>query len=143
MVGMQPNESYIRRSRLNPMTYSMCCHVPRIPRRLPTFTLPATAPTVSSPNGWTRRCSESVSTTVSASTMTMSSFRASATPVLSAVALPAGGTLTTRTLSSPSPSTTSAVPVAREVVQRPPPSTPGCAERASDCTAGPIVRCTL
>ena len=37
--------SYMRRSRLNPITYSMCCQRPRMPARLPTLALPDTAPT--------------------------------------------------------------------------------------------------
>ena len=43
----------MRRSRLKPMTYSMCCQRPSSPPRLPTFVLPATAPTAGSANGWT------------------------------------------------------------------------------------------
>ena len=37
--------SNIRRSRLNPMTYSRCCQRPSSPRRLATLVLPETAPT--------------------------------------------------------------------------------------------------
>ena len=44
-VGMHRSTSNIRRSRLNPITYSMCCQRPSSPRRLPTFVLPETAPT--------------------------------------------------------------------------------------------------
>src|SRR5829696_9180601 len=43
-VGMHCKTSYMRRSRLNPITYSMCCQRPSKPRRLPTFVLPETAP---------------------------------------------------------------------------------------------------
>ena len=41
----------MRRSRLKPMTYSMCCQRPRMPLRLATFVLPLTAPTAGSANG--------------------------------------------------------------------------------------------
>ena len=44
-VGMHSSTSYMRRSRLNPITYSMCCQRPSSPLRLPTLVLPLTAPT--------------------------------------------------------------------------------------------------
>src|SRR3954453_11228601 len=52
-VGMQRIASYRRRSRLKPITYSMCCQVATSDSRLPTLTLPATAPTVGSASGCT------------------------------------------------------------------------------------------
>ena len=55
-VGVHCSTSYMRRSRLKPMTYSMCCQRPSRPRRLPTFVLPATAPTRGSASG----CDEAV-----------------------------------------------------------------------------------
>src|SRR5205807_576589 len=53
-VGVHCRTSYIRRSRLNPITYSMCCQRPSRPRRLPTFVFPDTAPTAGSASGRTR-----------------------------------------------------------------------------------------
>ena len=45
-VGMHPSTSYMRRSRLKPMTYSRCCQRPSSRSRFPTLVLPETAPTV-------------------------------------------------------------------------------------------------
>src|SRR5215213_1467590 len=42
-VGMHCSTSYRRRSRLKPMTYSMCCHRPSSRCRFPTFVFPETA----------------------------------------------------------------------------------------------------
>ena len=45
-VGMHCKMSYMRRSRLKPITYSRCCQRPSRPRRLATLVLPETAPTM-------------------------------------------------------------------------------------------------
>ena len=50
-VGMTPSMSYMRRSRLNPTTYSRCCQRPRKPLRLNTLVFPLTAPTSGSASG--------------------------------------------------------------------------------------------
>ena len=87
-VGMHPSTSYMRRSRLNPMTYSMCCQRPSRPPRLATLVLPETAPTRSSANGCTRWEIVSGANMVSPSTVTMISPDARAMPALSASAFP-------------------------------------------------------
>ena len=109
-VGMQRIASYSRRSRLKPITYSMCCQVATSVRRLPTLTLPATAPTDGSPNGCTNFRIESRSKIVSPSTVTIRSCLASAIPVLRALDLPPLGTRITRTFGSRRLSTSTAVP---------------------------------
>ncbi|CAM5674678.1 hypothetical protein SALBM217S_10620 [Streptomyces griseoloalbus] len=109
-VGMQCSRSYMRRSRLKPMTYSMCCQRPSMPLRLPTLALPAVAPTAGSANGSTRRRTVEGSKTVSASSITTISCEARSTPVLSAAALPRLGVRTTVTPGSSSASAASAVP---------------------------------
>ncbi len=70
MVGMQRSRSYMRRSRLKPITYSMCCQAPMIVLRLPTLALPATAPTSGSAKGCTNCRTVSGSKTVSPSIIT-------------------------------------------------------------------------
>ena len=50
-VGMHWRTSNSRRSRLKPITYSMCCQRPSSPWRLPTFVLPETAPIVGEREG--------------------------------------------------------------------------------------------
>ncbi|CAM5702471.1 hypothetical protein SGLAM104S_08892 [Streptomyces glaucescens] len=67
---MQRSTSYIRRSRLKPITYSMCCQAPMSVSRLPSLALPATAPTRGSPKGWTSSRTVAGSKTVSPSIMT-------------------------------------------------------------------------
>ena len=127
------------------MTYSMCCQRPTMPRRLPTLTLPATAPTAGSANGCTSRRIESGSKTVSPSTITIRSWRASATPVLSAFGLPPSGTRTTRTLpqaerARPCRPVPSVEPSSTTIT-----STPRWSPTASDRTAAPMplaARCT-
>jgi hypothetical protein len=107
---MQFSTSYNRRSRLKPITYSMCCQVATMLLRLPTLTLPATAPTAGSANGCTSSRTESDSRMVSPSTVTIRSCRASAMPVLRAFDLPPLGTRITRTLGRPRRSARIAVP---------------------------------
>ena len=70
---MQRSMSYIRRSRLKPITYSMCCQAPISVSRLPTLALPATAPTRGSANGCTSSRTVDGSKTVSPSIITMMS----------------------------------------------------------------------
>ena len=92
------------------MTYSMCCQRPSSRLRLPTFVLPETAPTSGEWNACTSCASVRGSKTVSASTMTTMSWRASAIPWFSAAGLPAFGWRSTLTRPSPSPATRSPVP---------------------------------
>ena len=92
------------------MTYSMCCQRATMVVRLPTLTLPATAPTVGSANGWTRRWIASGSTTVSPSTMITIGWVDRAIPALRAAAFPPHGTRTTRTPGRFNAATTAAVP---------------------------------
>ncbi len=110
MVGMQPSTSYMRRSRLKPITYSMCCQAPMRVSRLPTLALPATAPTFGSPKGWTSSRTVAASKTVSPSIITMRSWLALARPRLRAAGLPAFCWRTTRTLGMRRSSTMRAVP---------------------------------
>ena len=107
---MQRSTSSSRRSRLNPTTYSRCCHRPSSPLRFPTLTLPETAPTRGWRSGWTSRRIVWGSKTVSPSSMTRTSYADSSVPVRRAAAFPALGWLITRTRVRPSPRTMSAVP---------------------------------
>jgi hypothetical protein len=116
------------------MTYSMCCQRATRLCRLPTLTLPATAPTDGSAKGCTRRRTESGSKTVSPSTITTSSWRAAATPALRALAFPPLGLRMTSTLGSPSASTMSAVPSV-DPSSTTMTSMPGWSPAASDRTA--------
>jgi hypothetical protein len=109
-VVMQRQRSCTRRSRLNPMTYSMCCQRATRPVRFATFALPATAPTSGCANGWTSTRTVSGSNTVSPSIITTRSWLAARMPVLSAAALPPLICRITRTPGSARPSTIAAVP---------------------------------
>ena len=88
---------YARRSRLKAVTYSTCCQSVSSVCRLPTFTVPDTAPTPGSANQRTSRATACRSSWVSASMATTTSPLAARSPWLRADHFPPFAWRITRT----------------------------------------------